>query len=135
MPYDEQLAQRIREILADRNDVVEKKMFGGVAFMVAGRMACGLLGDRLIVRIGTDAASRHIGQPHVKPMDFSGRVMKPFAMIEAAGLRTKAQRQRWVAMAVEFALAEGPKARPRRRPAKSPRPRSPAGRTLYSSRP
>lgn len=106
MAYSEELAQRIREILADRSDVVEKKMFGGVAFMVQGRMACGPQGESLIVRIGEAAAAAHIGKPHVKPMDFTGRVMKAFATIEPDGLRTQTQLKKWVIMAAEFAAAE-----------------------------
>ena len=111
MAYDEVLAQRIRDILSDRGDVVEQKMFGGIAFMVGGRMACGPHGDRLIVRIGEKPASKHVGKPHVKPMDFTGRVMKAFATIEPDGLRTAAQLRKWVSMAVEFAVSEEPKDR------------------------
>ena len=100
---------RIRLILAARADVVEQRMFGGVAFLVGGRMACGPHGDRLIVRIGEEAARKHIGKPHVKPMDFTGRVMKAFATIEPGGLRTESQLRKWVTMAAEFAAAEGPR--------------------------
>jgi TfoX/Sxy family transcriptional regulator of competence genes len=110
MAYDEKLLNRIRQILAARVDVVEQRMFGGVAFLVGGRMACGPHGDRLIVRIGEEAARKHIGKSHVKPMDFTGRVMKAFATIEPGGLRTEAQLRKWVTMAAEFAAAEGPRA-------------------------
>jgi TfoX/Sxy family transcriptional regulator of competence genes len=109
MAYDEKLLNRIRLILAARADVVEQRMFGGVAFLVGGRMACGPHGDRLIVRIGEEAARKYIGKPHVKPMDFTGRVMKAFATIEPSGLRTEAQLRKWVTMAAEFVAAEGPR--------------------------
>lgn len=118
MAYNEELAQRIRDILSERKDVVEKRMFGGVAFMVAGHMACGPHGDKLIVRIGEAAAKAHIGKPHVKAMDFTGRVMKAFATIEPDGLQTSAQLRKWVTMAADFAATQGPpspKARPRSR--------------------
>lgn len=123
MAYSEELAQRVRGVLAERDDVVEKKMFGGIAFMVAGRMACGPHGDTLIVRIGEAAAANNIGKPHVKPMDFTGRVMKAFAIIQPDGLRTSAQLRKWVVMAAEFAASEGPRvsqtrARATRRPRK-----------------
>lgn len=120
MAYNEELAQRIRDILAHRSDVVEKKMFGGVAFMVAGRMACGPNGDALIVRIGEEAASKHIGSPHVKPMDFTGRVMKAFATIEPEGLRTSAQLKKWVEMAADFAASDArtPTSKKRRTPSR-----------------
>lgn len=119
MAYDEVLANRIRSILSKRGDVVEKKMFGGIAFMVGGRMACGPQGDRLIVRIGEEAAARHIGQAHVRPMDFTGRVMKAFATIEPEGLRTTSQLRKWVTMAAQFAASDTPK---------KPRPKSSASR-------
>jgi hypothetical protein len=104
MAYSQELLERIRAVLADRSDVVEKKMFGGVAFMVSGRMACGPHGDRLIVRIGNDAAAKLIGRPHVKPMDFTGKVLKSFAMIEPGGIRTEAQLRQWVLMAADYAV-------------------------------
>ncbi|HVW00820.1 MAG TPA: TfoX/Sxy family protein [Planctomycetaceae bacterium] len=122
MAYDEKLLKRVREILAARDDVVEQKMFGGVVFMVGGRMACGPYGDGLIVRIGKEAACQHIGQPHVKPMDFTGRVMKAFATIEPGGLRTAAQLRKWVLMAAEFAAAEGPReVRPKKKAPRRPK--------------
>lgn len=117
MAYSETLAQRIREILTGRRDVVEKKMFGGIAFMVAGRMACGPQRDALIVRIGEAAASRYIGTPYVRPMDFTGRVMKAFATIEPGGIRTSAQLRKWVTMAAEFAASESGGGKPRSKPA------------------
>jgi TfoX/Sxy family transcriptional regulator of competence genes len=124
MPYDQGLAQRIRDVLADRDDVVERKMFGGIAFMVGGRMACGPHGDRLIVRIGEDAATKHIGRPHVKPMDFTGRIMKAFATIEPDGLRTAAQLRMWVTMAAEFAASNGPKERRTKRSRRNKLPKA-----------
>ena len=116
MAYSQELLERIRAVLADRGDVIEKKMFGGVAFMVGGRMACGPHGDRLIVRIGNEAAQKYVGRSNVKPMDFTGKVLKSFATIEAEGIRTKAQLRKWVLMAADFAaqdIASG-KRRPRR---------------------
>lgn len=110
MPYSQELVNRIREVLADRNDVVEKKMFGGVAFMVNGRMACGPHGERLIVRIGNEAAAKHIGCLHVKPMDFTGKVLRSFATIEPDGIKTKPQLRKWVLMAAEYAAQDAPRA-------------------------
>jgi TfoX/Sxy family transcriptional regulator of competence genes len=116
--YSQELLERIRAVLADRTDVVEKKMFGGVAFMVAGRMACGPHGDRLIIRIGDEAAKKFVGRPHVKPMDFTGRVLKSFATVEPEGIRTEAQLRKWVLMAAEFASQDV--ARSKERPRKMP---------------
>ena len=106
MPYDEALAQRIRELAARRRDIAERKMFGGIAFMVSGRLACCVLENRMIVRIGEQATAKYIGMTHVSPMDFSGKAMKAFATIEPEGLRTKTQLSRWFAMAVEFAALQ-----------------------------
>lgn len=117
MPYDEALAQRIRELAARRRDIAERKMFGGLAFMASGRLACCVLENRMIVRIGEQAAAKHIGMAHVSPMDFSGKAMKAFATIEPEGLRTKTQLSRWFAMAVEFAALQ-------ETPSRSPAPRS-----------
>ena len=106
MAYNEFLLERIRAVLAGRTDVVEKRMFGGVAFMVSGRMACGPHGDRLIVRIGTEAAAKYVGQPNIKPMDFTGKVLRSFATIEPAGIKTAAQLRKWVLMAAAFAAQD-----------------------------
>jgi TfoX/Sxy family transcriptional regulator of competence genes len=109
MPYDERLAARIRSILAARKDVAEKKMFGGIAFMVRGSMACGPHHDSLIIRIGEEAAVAAMRQPHVRAMDFTGKVMKSFATIDAAGIRSEAQLRCWVEQAAAYAesLAKG----------------------------
>ena len=69
-------------------------MFGGVAFMVKGNMACGPHGERLIVRIGNDSAAKAMEEPHVKPMAFTGKVLKSFAEIEPDGIKTDAQLRR-----------------------------------------
>jgi hypothetical protein len=115
MAYSQELLERIRAVLADRTDVVEKKMFGGVAFMASGRMACGPHGDRLIVRIGSEAARKHIGRPHIKSMDFTGKALSTFAMIEPEGIRTEAQLRKWVLMAADFAARDTSRKLPRSR--------------------
>jgi TfoX/Sxy family transcriptional regulator of competence genes len=109
MAYNLELLQRIRTVMSGRSDVVEKKMFGGVAFMVRGYMSCGPHGDNLLVRIGEEAAARAMSEPHVKPMDFTGKVLKPFASIEAAGIRTDKQLRHWVEMAAGYAASLPPK--------------------------
>jgi TfoX/Sxy family transcriptional regulator of competence genes len=128
--YNAQLLERIRAVLAGRKDVTEQKMFGGVAFMVAGNMACGPHGDRLMVRVGADAVPAALAEPHVKPMAFTGKVMKSFVTIEPEGMKTHAQLRRWVELAAEYAKSLGPKTK---RPAaagrtKKPRPKSRAAR-------
>jgi TfoX/Sxy family transcriptional regulator of competence genes len=113
--YNEELLERIRRVVDERKDVTEKKMFGGVAFMANGNMACGPHGDNLIVRIGAEAAAEAMKQPHVKPMDFTGRVMSTFATIEPAGVRTEAQLRRWVEMSIAYAAAQPAKKRAKKK--------------------
>jgi len=112
MAYNQKLLERIRGILSKRTDVVEKKMFGGVAFMVRGNMACGPHDNKLLVRIGDEAAASAMSEPHVKPMMFTGRAMKSFATIEAPGIKTDEQLRRWVEMAAAYAASLAAKRKP-----------------------
>ena len=75
MAYDERLADRVRDILAGHSGLGERKMFGGLAFMLDGNMCCGIVGDRLMLRLGADLAEQALELPHVHPMDFTGRPM------------------------------------------------------------
>ena len=76
MAYDEHLAERIRGVLRSRDNVTEKKMFGGIAFMVGGNMAVGVTRDELMVRVGPDAHDEALSQPHVRVMDMGNRPMR-----------------------------------------------------------
>ena len=76
MAYDEELADRVRDLIAPLGEVSERKMFGGIAFMVGGNMATGVLGDDLIVRLGPEEADKALGEPGVREFDFTGRPMK-----------------------------------------------------------
>ena len=120
MAYDEALAERVRQALAPRRDVEEKRMFGGVAFMVASHMAIGVEKDRLMVRLSPEAAARRLTDTHVKPMDFTGKPLKGFLYVEMAGVRTAAGVQKWVSRAVEHAVTLPPKH------SKQPKPRTKA---------
>jgi TfoX/Sxy family transcriptional regulator of competence genes len=71
--YDEEFADRVREVISARPDVVEKKMFGGLCFLVAGNMACGVLGEDLIVRLDRDESVKALAEPGVRQFDFTGR--------------------------------------------------------------
>ena len=75
MAYDERLAVRVRGVLADTNGVSERKMFGGLAVLVDGNMACGVVGDKLMLRLGREGAEEALCRPNVRPMDFTGRPM------------------------------------------------------------
>ena len=109
MAYDEDLAGRIRDALGHGDDVVERKMFGGVAFMVGGNMACGVVGERLMLRLGEDGATTALEEQHVEPMDFTGRPMSTMVYVEPAGVATDAALAGWVARAVSFAESLPPK--------------------------
>jgi TfoX/Sxy family transcriptional regulator of competence genes len=125
MPYDDKLAARIREVLADRADVEEKKMFGGLCFMVNGSMCCGLIGTDLMVRVGPDQHDQALARPHTRPMDFTGKPSKGMVYVAAEGLRTKAALQQWVARGIAFVMSKAPAApRKARRPAAKREPGS-----------
>jgi TfoX/Sxy family transcriptional regulator of competence genes len=108
--YDEGLADRIRDALADRDDVAERKMFGGLAFMLDGNMCCGIVGDRLMLRLGADLAEQALERTHVQPMDFTGRPMTGMVFVAPEGLHGKAVRT-WVDLATSFARTLPPKRR------------------------
>ncbi len=108
MAYDEKLADRVRDILEGDPGVSERKMFGGLAFMVDGHMACGIAGDDLMLRLGAEGAEAALQKPHVRPMDFTGRPMKGMVFVEPPGLRG-ASLGRWVSAATTFARTLPPK--------------------------
>ena len=104
MAYDEAAARRVREALAGFPSVVEKKIFGGVSFMVRGNMCCGVIGDRLMVRVGPDGYEAALARPHVKVMDFAGRPMKGFVFVEPDGFASPGDLKAWIARAMQFVL-------------------------------
>ena len=109
MAYDEVLAVRIRSELDQQPGLVEKKMFGGVGFMVQGNMACGVHKDMLIVRIGLESYDETMKYPHTRPFDMTGRAMKGWVMVEPGGFTSEAELKEWVAAGLNFALTFPPK--------------------------
>lgn len=107
MAYDEQLAARIRDVLAGEEGVTERKMFGGLAVMVDEHMACGVVGNDLMLRMGEDGSKRALERAHVRPMDFTGRPLKGMVYVSPEGLRGRALRS-WVEKAVAYARALPP---------------------------
>jgi TfoX/Sxy family transcriptional regulator of competence genes len=103
--YDEGLAQRIREALEDQPSISEKKMFGGLAFLLRGNMCVGVVGDELMVRVGPEAHDEALRQPHARKMDFTGRPMKGFVYVACEGVESDADLQDWVARGVRFAAS------------------------------
>ena len=103
MAFDEGLAQRIREVTADDRRVTEKKMFGGLAFMIGGNMACGIVKGELMVRVGPDAYDECLQQPHAREMDFTGRALKGMVYIGMDGFESDEDLNAWVGRGVSFA--------------------------------
>jgi TfoX/Sxy family transcriptional regulator of competence genes len=107
--FSERLASRVKKILVEGEDVEERKMFGGLAFMINGHMCCGVIGDDLMLRLGVDGAHQAIEEPHVRPMDFTGRPSKGFVFVDPAGVKTEARLRHWVSRAREFVHTLPPK--------------------------
>jgi TfoX/Sxy family transcriptional regulator of competence genes len=114
MSYNEELAVRIREQLAHRSDVVEKKMFGGLCFMVNGAMCCGLTQTSFMVRVGAEAYEEALARPHARPMDFTGRPLTGMVYVAPEGLETQAALARWVRLGLAF-VTEPPARKMRQR--------------------
>ena len=115
MAYDLLLQGRIQRAVADREDVSEKKMFGGVAFLLDGKMFCGIVKDDLMVRVGPERHEKALGEPHVRPMDFTGRPMKGYVYVGPAGSKTDKMVERWVKRGLEFAATIEGKAKPKKK--------------------
>ena len=107
MAYNEALADRIRIALRGRTDVAERKMFGGLTFMVAGRMAVGVVHDDLMVRVGAASHEAALSEPHTRPMDFTGRPSRGMVYVAPPGVLTDAALARWVDRAVQVAITSG----------------------------
>lgn len=109
MAFDEKLADRVREQFMDRMDVEEKKMFGGLSFMVSSHMCCGIIGDMLMARVGPDQYERCLGHPHAREMDFTGRSLKGMVYVDAEGVATAPDLAHWVGLCRDFVDSLPPK--------------------------
>lgn len=105
MAYNTALAERVRAALTPRRDVVEKKMFGGLAFMVAGNMCCGVSNDELMVRVGPDAYAAALKELHVREMDFTGKPLRGFVYVGRTALADDAQLRAWIERGVAFSTS------------------------------
>jgi TfoX N-terminal domain len=103
MAYDEGLATRVRDVLGDRGGLAEKKMFGGLAFLLHGNMACGVRGDDLIVRVAAEVADTVGDEPGVRPFDLTGRPMKGWLLVDAGGHAEDEDLRRWVDRGLDYA--------------------------------
>ena len=110
MAYDEDLANRIRELLADEQDVVEQKMFGGLAFLVGGNMSVSASGQGgLLLRCDPEQTDAMVEKPHAARFEMRGRAMDGWLRIDAEGVRTKRELKRWVDVGVKYARSLPPK--------------------------
>jgi TfoX/Sxy family transcriptional regulator of competence genes len=102
MGYDLKTAERVRRLLSGRNDVAEKRMVGGLSFVVGGSMCCGVTGSALMVRVGPEARERVLAERHVRPMEFAGQPLAGFVLIDPEGFRTDAALTAWVERGIGF---------------------------------
>jgi TfoX/Sxy family transcriptional regulator of competence genes len=110
MSYDEDLANRIRELIAGEPGVAEKRMFGGLAFLVGGNMSVAVSGQGgLMVRVEPQDTETHVAKPHVRRMEMRGRAMNGWLLVDDEGLRTREQLEPWVKLGVAYARSLPPK--------------------------
>ncbi|MFD5141937.1 TfoX/Sxy family protein [Streptomyces sp. NPDC058401] len=109
MTYDEGLAQRIRERLGEQAAVTEKRMFGGLAFLLHGNMTMAVSGEEVAVRVGPDQSEQALARPEARPMDFTGRPMRGWVTVSGPALTKDAVLDHWITTAVSFADTLPPK--------------------------
>jgi TfoX N-terminal domain len=109
MAYDEQLAERVRDLLSVREGLSERKMFGGIGFMRGGNMACGVAGDELIVRLEPGDAEKALAEEHVRVFDMTGRPMKGWILVGREATAADDDLAGWVDAGADFAASLPPK--------------------------
>jgi hypothetical protein len=102
MAYDEGVAKRVRDCLAEQADITARKMFGGIAFMHGGHMCCGVIDDRLMARVGPDAYAQTLALPDVREMDFTGRPLTGYVYVDPPGFARKADLRKWTRRCLAF---------------------------------
>jgi hypothetical protein len=107
--YDEQLADRVRDVLGDRKGLSERKMFGGIGFMIDGNVACGVIEEDLIVRLDPDDAEKALEEDHVRIFDFTGRPMKGWIFVGPGATGSDEGLASWVEAGADHAATLPPK--------------------------
>lgn len=102
MGFDESLARRIRRLLKRKKGFDEKKMFGGLAFMLGDKMCCGVLENKLVARIGLENYEKALRKTHVSPMNFTGRALRGYVYVKSPGTRTDTALKMWIEQAIAF---------------------------------
>ena len=112
MASDEQLAERVRRIVGKRKGLTEKKMFGGLAFLLHGNMSCGIHGNELIVRIDPETTGSALDEPGTRVFDITGRPMKGWLLVNATALNDETALAKWIRRGLDYAASlprkEGP---------------------------
>jgi TfoX/Sxy family transcriptional regulator of competence genes len=109
LSYDEGLAERIRETLADAPNVTEKKMFGGLCLMISGNMCCGIVDETLMARVGPDQYKDCLKIPHAREMDFTGKPLKGMIYVDPEGIAEDEELNAWVDRCTDFMKTLPPK--------------------------
>ncbi len=102
MPFDEDLAARVRELFERRRGVVEKKMFGGIGWMLHGNMCVGVLNDTLVARVGADDTEAALAEPYARPFDFTGKALSGWVLVDAPGVDSDDDLAAWVQRSITF---------------------------------
>ena len=121
MAFDEGLAERIRDVFQGRLDVAEKKMFGGLCFMVQDHMCCGIVEDRLMLRVGPEQYESCLAEPHAHEMDFTGKPLKGMIYVDGAGIEQDSELKDWISKGLAFVESLPPKKPKKKKSAKKKR--------------
>ena len=105
MAYDEALAERVRSLVTARSEVTERKMFGGITWMLGGNMACGVMGEDLCVKLSVEDAERALTEPGTRPFEMSGRPAKAFVVVAGSAVAEDAELARWVDAGADHAAS------------------------------
>ena len=102
MAYNQDVAERVRKVIARRKGVYERKMFGGLAFLMNGNMCCGVIDNNVVLRLGKDRAEKALRERHTREMDFTGTPLASMVYLRPAGYKTEEELRAWVKRAVDF---------------------------------
>ena len=102
MAYDEGLAERIRDVLANMPEVTENRMFGGLCFMVSGNMCCGMVGETLMARVGAEQYAECLVLPYAREMNYTGKPLKGIVYVDPKGIAEDADLKCWIGRCLNF---------------------------------
>jgi TfoX/Sxy family transcriptional regulator of competence genes len=109
MAYDKSIAERVRKAIGREKQAVEKRMFGGIAFMVSGHMSCGVIGNMLMVRVGPGQYEQALKRPHAREMDFTRKPMRGLVYVSPPGFDSDKDLAAWVTLSMNFIAGLPPK--------------------------